>query len=459
MKNKSNLPLNYTEKSHSRISLFCSVLVLLLLVFAICQTDYQLVRKPAKEASQAAAERKMEQERLATIPQVTKASVLAVGDNLFHSSLCESGRKESGEWNYDHIYANVLDEIRAADVAIVDQETVLTSEHDNVSAYPIFATPVEVGHSLMTAGFDVIYSATNHIDDKGFDTLQQTFDFWKNNYPEVPVLGIHETPEDAEEVKTLTVNDITFGFLNYTYGTNTNSLGEDKAYMIDIFDKDKISAMVQKAKEVSDVVIFIAHWGNEDEPYPSEYEKEWAAFLLQQGVDVLIGGHPHVLQPYGRMYDDKGNEMLIFYSLGNFVSTQQELPELLGGMAKFTVEKTSLNGVSSIRILDQTVEPLVMHWNHDYGVYAVYMLKDYTEDLALTHGVRNLIGNEFTLENLQKKFKEIMSINVEPSEKTYLLNVRFDWDGSLYDKTTGEYVYDADSITYWQYYNSLSQQN
>ena len=122
------------------------------------------------------------------------------------------------------------------------------------------------------------------------------------DYPYIPVLGIHATQEDADTVKTKEVNGIKIAFLDYTYGTNNSGLGDGYDYMLDIFDKDKITSMIQKAKQVSDCIIFVAHWGTEDETMPNEFEKQWAAFLMQQGVDVIIGGHPHVLQPYGQKY-------------------------------------------------------------------------------------------------------------------------------------------------------------
>ena len=176
-----------------------------------------------------------------------------------------------------------------------------------------------------------------------------------------------------------------------------------------------------------------------------------AAFLMQQGVDVIIGGHPHVLQPYGQLSDDQGHNTTIFYSLGNFVSTQQELPELLEGMASFTIQKSTLNGKSTIQILSPEVKPMVMHYNHDNGEYGPYMLDDYTEELASSHSVRNVIGDEFTLDNLKAKFKEIMSMNVKPSTNTNLLNVKFDWEGNMIDKTTGNVVEDTESIHSWEY--------
>ena len=172
---------------------------------------------------------------------------------------------------------------------------------------------------------------------------------------------------------------------------------------------------------------------------------------MEQGVNVIIGGHPHVLQPYGRLTDDKGNETVVFYSLGNFVSTQQKLEELLGGMAKFTIQKTVQNGKTSIQILTPTVEPLVMHYNSEAGEFGPYMLSDYTEELASQHGVQKYIGNVFTLDNLKKKFNEIMSMNVTPSTGTDLLDVTINTDLNMVD-ASGNVVEDTNSITAEQYY-------
>ena len=456
MKRNNNLPLNYKEQVHSRISLVSSIAVLAVLFLLFYQLDYRMIRKPAEDARKQAEIEKQKAEEAANTPQISTARVIAVGDNLYHTSLLESGQYDTGEWNYDHIYEHVLDEIQAADLAFIDQETVLTNDHSAISSYPSFATPTEVGDAIIKAGFDVIESATNHFDDYGYDYMAQTFEFWRTNYPDIPVLGIHETQEDADTIKVKEVNGISIAMLDYTYGTNNSGAGEGREYMISIFDKEKVASDIQKAKAVSDCIIFVAHWGKEDESMPTEYEKEWAAFLLEQGVDVVIGGHPHVLQPYGRMYDDSGNEMVIFYSLGNFVSTQQQLSELLGGMADFTIQKTTLNGESSIQILSPEVKPLVMHYNHNTGDYGPYMLEDYTEELASQHSVRELIGDEFTLKNLKSKYNEIMSMNVEPSTKTTFLNVEIDPYGNMTDKTTGNYVEDYDSISASQYYEELA---
>lgn len=448
---KENIPLNFRERSNARTSLLASVAVLAILVILFNQLDYRLIRKPAIDAQKKAVTAKEKQETEAATGDVTTASVIAVGDNLYHQSLIDAGVSEDGTWNYDKIYTHITDAIKDADIRMIDQETVFTTDHDNVSSYPSFATPTEVGDAIIKAGFNVVESANNHIDDFGEEFLTDTLNFWKTNYPDVTLIGIHDSQEDADTVKIREVNGIKIAFLDYTYGTNVGGI-EGKDYMIDMIRKDKITTMIQKAKQQADCIIFVAHWGTEDETMPNEYEKQWAAYLMEQGVNVIIGGHPHVLQPYGRLTDDKGNETVVFYSLGNFVSTQQKLEELLGGMAKFTIQKTAKDGKTSVKILTPTVEPLVMHYNSDSGEFGPYMLSDYTEELASQNGVQKYIGDGvFTLDNLKKKFNEIMSMNVTPSTGTNLLDVTINTDLNMID-SSGNVVEDTASITAEQYY-------
>lgn len=448
---KENIPLNFRERSNARASLLASVIVLAVLVILFNQLDYRMIRKPAIDAQKKTAAAKEKPETTATTSDVTTASVIAVGDNLYHQSLIDAGASEDGNWNYDKIYTHITDAIKDADIRMIDQETVFTTDHDSVSSYPSFATPTEVGDAIVKAGFNVVESANNHIDDFGEGFLTDTLNFWKTKYPDVTLLGIHDSQEDADTVKIREVNGIKIAFLDYTYGTNVGGI-EGKDYMIDMIRKEKITTMIQKAKQQADCIIFVAHWGTEDETMPNEYEKQWAAYLMEQGVNVIIGGHPHVLQPYGRISDGKGNETVVFYSLGNFVSTQQKLEELLGGMAKFTIQKTVENGKTSIQLLTPTVEPLVMHYNSDAGEFGPYMLSDYTEELASQNGVQKYIGDGvFTLDNLKKKFNEIMSMNVTPSTGTNLLDVTIDTDLNMVD-SSGNIVEDTDSITAEQYY-------
>ena len=388
--------------------------------------------------------------------QVYSCSVIAVGDNLYHQAVINSGIKEDGSADYKEIYEFIKPTVQAADLAICDQETILTENINEASGYPRFATPVQAADALVDTGFDVVYSATNHADDYGEEGVLNTIRYWKDNYPEITLLGIHDSPEDADTIKIREVNGIRFAFLDYTYGTNSAGFEGDKSYLLDVFSdgSTKISQMISKAKSEADCVIFIGHWGDEGEPMPTEFEKEWVTFLMHQGVDVCIGGHPHNLQPYTWIYDDSGHRMLVFYSLGNFVSNMDHLLEVLEGMGCFTVQKTvDPDGSSSITVTDAAVRPLIMHYDPTRTYFRVYLLEDYTPELASQHGI-NLQDSSFSLDRLYRKFDEIMFIQVEPSTDTLLLNVKQLWDGTLLDPE-GNTVTKPVSLSEFDYYNRL----
>lgn len=453
MKNRDDLPLNYKEKLNSRTSFLVSAAVLVVLCLIFNQMDYSMIRQPAAQAKKAAeAQKQKQEEAVVSEPEITTATVLAVGDNLVQPSLLASGQSESGAWNYDSVYDNLRSDIQAADIAIVNQETPFTADHNAVSGTAPYATPTEVGDALVNAGFNVVTSATALIDDNGTSMLDETLNYWSSQQPDVALVGIHDSQSTAEPEIT-EINGIKIAFLNYTfpaYSSQSDS-GQD---MVDTFNTTEVAAAIQKARASADCIIFSANWGKTEEPMPTEYEKEWANFLMEQGVDVVIGTNPNVLQPYGYLTDDAGHNMLIYYSLGNFVTGQETLKQLLGGMASFTIQKTTEGDQTSIEIQDATLTPLVMHYSYDNKEYRPYKLSEYTDALASAHSVRESIGDEFSLENLQTKYDEIMSMNVTPSTKTTLLDVAFDSDGNMLD-ASGNYVEDTDSITASGYYQSL----
>lgn len=481
MKKRDNLPLNYKERLNSRTSFLVYIAVLVVLCLVFNQMDYTMIRQPAAQAKKAAdLQKQKEEEAAATTQEVTTATVLAVGDNLVQPSLLASGQSETGAWNYDSVYANLKSDIQAADIAMVNQETPFTTDHSAVSGTAAYATPTEIGDALVNAGFNVVTSATALIDDNGSSMINETLNYWETSHPDVTLVGIHKSQTSTNTAKIVEINGIKIAFLDYTFpaygsqsGISDNSAdttgssassgstatsSSSKGSMIDTFNTADVAAAIKQAKSSADCVIFSANWGKTEEPMPTEYEKEWANFLMEQGVDVVIGTNPNVLQPYGYLTDDSGHNMLIYYSLGNFVTGQETLKQLLGGMAAFTIQKTVEGDQTSIQIQDATLTPLVMHYSYDTLEYAPYKLDDYTDALASAHSVRQSIGDEFSLENLQTKYDEIMSMNVTPSTKTDLLDVTFDSDGNMLD-SNGNYVEDNDSITSSWYYQTLATQS
>lgn len=419
---KKDLPLNVTEKSKTKVSFIASVITLLLLCFLIHTIDTTFFTAEKAAKADEALKQQQEQKEQELAASTKTASFLAAGDNFFDENLLNAGKSDSDTWDYHEIYRQISDKISSADLAIVAQPTVLTSEHSIVSGTDSYATPTEVGDALVQAGFDVIASAGDHSDDYGADYLNQALDFWSNTYPDITITGLHKTQEDANTIKVCDVNGIKAAFLNYTFGSNYNALPEEERYMIDYFQKEKVASDIAKAKEISDCIIVYAQWGQEDSTVPNEYTKQWANFLLSQEVKIVIGAHPHVLQPYEILKDENGNEMLIYYSLGNFASASSNSQELLGGLAEFTLQKTGTKG--PVTIAAHSLTPVVMHYNSGEDVYQTLLLSDYTDELASAHSVQQQTGDDALLPaNLQSLFTQLTSQTVEPSSAEDLLDL------------------------------------
>lgn len=307
------------------------------------------------------------------VPEITSVKFMAVGDNLYHSTVYKNGQTEEG-YGFDFIYEHLVDFIRGYDIAVVNQETPLVKE--NYSSYPTFGTPVEAGEALINSGFNVILNATNHTYDKGYDGVQSTIELYEN-YPDITYLGIHRNEEDFNNVKIIEVNDIRIAMLNYTYGLNGFIIPDEYHYLVDtLYDEEKIKSDLAYAEENADITIVFPHWGNEYVYNETDAQKRLAHLFTEYGADIIIGSHPHVCEPVKYIRSDNGNESLCYYSLGNFVSGQDEKPRILGGLASFTIVKT--DGV--VEVVEETFIPCVTYRTPiDIGVY---LLKDYTDEMV-----------------------------------------------------------------------------
>lgn len=318
-----------------------------------------------------------------------QVNLLAVGDNLIHIEVVESGEHIDGSYNFDHLYDNIIEEISAADIAIINQETILGGSDFPYSGYPAFNTPTEIGDSIVKAGFDVVLHATNHTLDKKLPGLLNTFSFWKQ-YPHINILGINETKADQEKIDIIDKNNIKIAMLNYTYGLNGYKMPSDMPYLVNMLDYSQMEKDIKKAKEVADFIIVFPHWGTEYVYEPVKTQKDLAKFYFDNGVDLVIGSHPHVLQPVEWMKSED-HEMLIYYSLGNFMSYQKEAPRMLGGIADITIVKDE----DDTYISDAGITAIVTHYEHgpSHYNYGIYKLIDYTPELASIHGVSDLAKN------------------------------------------------------------------
>lgn len=332
---------------------------------------------------------------------VRRVTLAAAGDNLMHLEIIKDAMKpDKSGYDFTPIYQGIKDIISGADISFINQETILGGEELSLSGYPTFNSPQEVGRDLIKVGFDVVNHATNHALDRGVKGIDNTLKFW-NSHPEITVTGIYENQQDRDRIRVVDRNGIKIAFLSYTYGTNGIPVPKDKPYIVNLIDKGLISRDVKKAKEEADAVVVSMHWGNEYQQTPSKEQKELASFMADLGVTLIIGHHPHVLQPMEWVKGSNGNSTLVAYSLGNLVSCQNEIPRLLGGILKVTIEKGS-NG--NVCLKDPEIVPVVTHYERYAKGFRVYPLSEYTDELARNHGL-NRFGKNVTV----AAFKNIVS--------------------------------------------------
>ncbi len=366
--------------------------------------------------------------------------IMAVGDNLLHEGIISTGRQPDGSLNYDFEFADIKPFIDAADIAVINQETPLAGNSYGFKGYPCFNSPTEVGDAIANAGFNVVTAATNHAYDQKAKGLYSYADYFVENHPEIVLCGIRgnlpnlhgqpktsegpaetvslaETKETAaeesetkasdaaasprnERIQYLEIQGYTFALLNYTYGTNLATYPSDAEGHLDMLCdysrknrmlnftalNDYVLPDIYEAKQTSDFVIVFPHWGNEYQTTASPYQEAWAKMFADAGADLIIGCHPHVVQPVTKVVSDLGNEVLCYYSLGNFASLQRQRRAMFEAMAWVTLTDDE-EGKLHIVEEESGALPMVMQYTTGARFQAVVPLDEYTESLAASHGI------------------------------------------------------------------------
>ena len=322
-------------------------------------------------------------------------SFVAVGDNIIHENVYQYAYKQGNNktYNFKPCYQNIKKYISNHDLAYINQETLIAGDQYGIHGYPNFNSPESLIDDLEDTGFNMVSSATNHAMDLGKNALISSSKIWKQ-HSNILFSGLYENQEDRQTIRVIEKNGIRFSFLAYTFGVNESTnyksiQNQLKAYpyILGQLDKEQIKEDVTKAKEESDVVIVAVHWGKEGHRELSDLQQEYAQYFADLGVDVVIGNHPHLIQPI-----EKINHTLVVYSLGNFLSTMKDVYNQLEGMISFNFVKKE----NEICIEDIQYIPLVNHFNDD--IVTIYPLKEYTKKLVSQHSIlkdQNDIINEF----------------------------------------------------------------
>jgi|LSQX01.3.fsa_nt_gb poly-gamma-glutamate synthesis protein (capsule biosynthesis protein) len=346
-------------------------------------------------------------------------TLMSVGDNLLHMGVIETGKQTDGTYNYSFLFDGISDFLDYADIKMINQETILGGNQLGFSGFPAFNSPTEVGDAIASAGFNVVLQASNHSADKKLEGIKNCAAFWKT-YPEILLTGIHESTEGSEVIPVLTIDDVTFAVLNYTYGPNMATLPSSIEGHLNIlchYDENNLLDFttinpnvledIAYAETIADVVIVCPHWGNEYVSEPSSYQKKFAEQMTEAGADLIIGTHPHVVQPVQWVSSENGNRALCFYSLGNYVSTQKKGLTMLEAMAWVTFRVTE----DGVTISDKNTGVIPMVCQYTSGPVRfenVYALEDYTDELAASHGIHSYGGVNLKLTDLQEWSREIL---------------------------------------------------
>ena len=343
-------------------------------------------------------------------------SFMAVGDNLIHAAIYMDAYARYGEYQFEDVYEPVKDFVQSKDVAYINQETILGGTKLGLSHYPQFNSPQEIGVALVNTGFDWVATSSNHTMDKYEKGILSSIKFW-DQYPKVVTTGTNRSFEEQQTNKYIERNGVKFGILGYTYGTNGIPVPEGKEYLVNIYSKERIEKDVKRLEGTCDAIIVSMHWGTEYSTSPNDEQKELAQFMADLGVDVIIGEHPHVIQPMDIVTGKDGNEMLVIYSLGNFLSSQDTAMGMLGGCASFDIRKSGKTG--EITVENIKWYPTVTHYNMngDYTKgtrnFKVYLLKDYSKEMAKNHGLNPRVNYVITRDYFINKTNEIMGDEFE----------------------------------------------
>ena len=358
----------------------------------------------------------------------TSAKLVAVGDNLMHRSCTLSAKNADGTYDFTKHFANMADIFKAADLAVISQDTVLGGIELGATSTEtgIFNTAVELADGMADAGINVVLAANNHIMDEGSAGLNTMMSYFSTKYPNITLLGVNNSREAKDEPVYVETNNIKIAMINYSYGSNqtadldlhpdqlsgSNQTADLDAspYLLNQYDEDWLSDILKQAREEADFIIAFPFWGEQNSmDYTQEQERQ-AQFLADNGVDLIIGSYPHVVEPVKWITAENGDRTLVYYSLGNFQSIQNTVENMLGGQANVTISKEE----DGTHISDYSLDFVVTHYEQResseyYDIVTTYPLADYTSDLAARHGMSVSGNEEFNLASLQGLSSQILS--------------------------------------------------
>lgn len=291
------------------------LVILLCIILGACLIVAKTTNNGTKKNNDNATVSKKSSKTVSKSDKKKSMSLVMVGDVLTHDSVLADALKEDGSYDFTSMFTDIKPMIKDYDLKYLNQESIIGGPSFKYSGYPTFNAPDSIGDNLIDTGFNIFGLANNHAYDKGEDAILYSNKYWSSK--DVITAGTYSSKDERDDIKVYEKNGIKYAFLAYTTSLNGYTLSSDKSYLVNVYSDALVKDDVDKIKDKVDVVIVAMHWGDEYTNTPTNSEKEIAQYLSELGVDLVIGTHPHVVQPIEYV-----GETLVIYSLGNFISNQ-----------------------------------------------------------------------------------------------------------------------------------------
>ena len=353
-------------------------------------------------------------------------SFLFMGDFMQHGPQIKAAKDSNGHYNYDHYFEFTNDLINSVDFAVANLEVTLAGAP--YTGYPKFSAPDEYAIAIKKAGFDILTTANNHSNDRGKSGLIRTIKILDSL--DIIQLGTYLDSIDRSNRNPLILekNGIKVALLNYTYGTN--GIPTKVPNIVNMIDKDIILNDITSAKNNKvDKIIALTHWGKEYLSFPDKYQKKWGNWMLKNGVDIVIGGHPHAVQPMIYQKDTLDNESLIAWSLGNIISNQRKEHTDGGSSIQFTLYKDSTNRVK-IKNIGYHLHWVWINYQKEVKRYQILPISKFDKIRSDTSNHINKIMTKTSLDKLNKFIAN--ERNLYKTHNTNVPEFKYNLDSNFY---------------------------
>ncbi|MGG3470496.1 CapA family protein [Neobacillus pocheonensis] len=367
-----------------------SFIIIFICIFGVVYLLFQQKNTDKKEKYHPYKTHRLRPSLIVERKMTEKVTIGAIGDILIHNPVYQDAFT-GASYNFVPMFENVKTLLENPDVLTANQESILGGTELGLSSYPRFNSPHEVANALVDTGVDIVSTANNHSLDKGEKGIQSESAYLDRiNLPHV---GSYINEKDRQKLRIINKNGIKIAFLAYTYGTNGIPVPKGKEFLVNLINRDKMAEEIGRAKKEADVVVMSLHWGNEYQRIPTKEQEDLANFLANQGVNIIFGSHPHVLQPMDWIQTKDGRKTFVVYSLGNFISAQYGNYKDIGGLATIDIFKHISEKKSSIELSNPVFYPTYVS-SQKYHHFRVVPLEK---------------AGGFGLQNADAKYKEIQA--------------------------------------------------